>query len=818
MSNSAKILAVNSNPESLEQLTEVLSSAGYTVVTSVNGTQAIQQLQSFVPALVLLDLQMPGLEGFDTCATIKAQPETAHVPVIFIAAALDENIVKGFSVGAADVISKPFREPELLARVKTHLQLSHVNQLYEIERKKTQELSQLNKRLLLTQFSVDNAVDGIVWIDPDSNFFYANTAACKMLEYSFEELIQLSVPDVDIHFSPQRWQTYWQDIKQHKSCTLESQHRTKHGHVYTVEVTANYLSFADQECNVIVFRDISDRKHIEAELQLSQARTRATFEQAAVGFGEVDMVTQKFTKVNTLFCEMTGYTREELFKLTFSELTHPDDRLSSRQNIQKLYKGEIDSFTLEKRYIRKNGTWFWAETTAYLVKLKGDHAVYSLGIVQDITKRKATEKRLSLAQFAIDHTATSTFWLNADGCFISVNKAACDSLGYSHDELTSMAVWDIDPTVSREGWLAHWQSLQQTPHQQLESVHQAKNGRRFPVEVVDTFLEFEGEHYSFARATDISARKAAEAKINQQNQKLEDALVQIQKAQLQLVQQEKMSALGNLVTGIAHEINNPIGFIGGNVSELKYCLDELTEHLMLYRQQAAPDKIAAHAKDIDLDYLLDDLPKMLTSMETGCELIRNISVSLRSFARADKEDRMAFNLHEGLDSALLILKHRLKANQQRPAIQVHKHYGNLPELVCFPGQLNQVFMNLLANAIDALDEKNQRADTLFLEANPNQIIITTEFEKNVDHNNVVIHISDNGTGIADAIKPQIFDHLYTTKPVGKGTGLGLAIVQQIIVETHGGQIMVNSVPDQGTEFVISLPVAQSKRRMSEARG
>ncbi|MEM7796566.1 MAG: PAS domain S-box protein, partial [Cyanobacteria bacterium P01_C01_bin.118] len=182
-----------------------------------------------------------------------------------------------------------------------------------------------------------------------------------------------------------------------------------------------------------------------------------------------------------------------------------------------------------------------------------------------MTEFKATHSALSLTQFAIDHMATSTFWFNRDGYIIYVNKAACDSLGYSSKELTRMAVWDIDPSSSQEAWSTHWQSLNKVPHQQGETVHQTKDGRQLPVEVVATFLEFEAEQYCFVQATDISDRKATEAKINQQNKELEKALGQIQAAQIQLVQQEKMSALGNLVAGVAHEINNPMGFVKGNL-------------------------------------------------------------------------------------------------------------------------------------------------------------------------------------------------------------------------------------------------------------
>ncbi|MEG3988362.1 AAA family ATPase [Microcoleus sp. S28C3] len=301
---------------------------------------------------------------------------------------------------------------------------------------------------------------------------------------------------------------------------------------------------------------------------------------------------------------------------------------------------------------------------------------------------------------------------------------------------------------------------------------------------------------------DISDRKRAEAGIIQKSQELEQALHDLQQTQLQMIQSEKMSALGNLVAGVAHEINNPIGFISGNLYEAKSTVQDLTEHLDLYRSQASAANIGDHAVEIDLDYIIEDLPKMMDSMQLGCDRIKGISTSLRTFSRADKDYKVAFNIHEGIDSTILILKYRLKASDERPAIEVVTDYGNIPAIECFPGQLNQVFINILANAIDALDESNTGRSFAQIKANPNRITIQTSL---VD-NRVKIIIADNGWGMNESVKQKIFDHLFTTKAVGKGTGLGLAIARQIVVEKHGGTIEVNSVLGEGTEFTILLPV------------
>ncbi|MGD1852558.1 MAG: sensor histidine kinase [Cyanophyceae cyanobacterium] len=304
--------------------------------------------------------------------------------------------------------------------------------------------------------------------------------------------------------------------------------------------------------------------------------------------------------------------------------------------------------------------------------------------------------------------------------------------------------------------------------------------------------------YSFAHNTSSDKGFDEVGYMIDAHQRLANSL---QESRLQLVQSEKMSALGGLVAGVAHEINNPVGCIVGNVEASQVYVDDLLELLECYDKQFPEPGPAIEERldDVDLDYIRKDFPTLLRAMRDSGDRITAISRSLRTFSRADTATKQKFDIHEGIDSTVLILRHRLKANNQRPAIKVIKDYGDIPELACFPGQLNQVFMNVLANAIDAFDEVSQ--DRSFAE-NPYQITIHTS----ADDSQVSINIADNGSGIPDDIKGKIFDQLFTTKAAEKGTGLGLAIARRIITETHGGILEVDSKVGQGTQFQIVLPI------------
>ncbi|WP_416671009.1 sensor histidine kinase [Egbenema bharatensis] len=304
--------------------------------------------------------------------------------------------------------------------------------------------------------------------------------------------------------------------------------------------------------------------------------------------------------------------------------------------------------------------------------------------------------------------------------------------------------------------------------------------------------------------------RESEARERQKSNQLEATVQELRKAQTQLVQSEKMSSLGQLVAGVAHEINNPVNFIHGNLHHANHYIEDLLDLLRLYQQCTPPiPTIQDKEEEIDLDFLQSDLPKLLASMKVGADRIREIVQSLRSFSRLDEAEVKDVDIHEGLDSTLMILHNRLKAKSDHPPIQIIKDYAQLPKIECYAGQLNQVFMNILSNAIDALDEQNMQRSKQDIAAQPSQITIQT---RPIQDDRIAIHIIDNGPGMPAPVQQRLFDPFFTTKPVGKGTGMGMSISYQIVTDRHQGSLHCISAIGQGTEFVIEIPVQQTNSR------
>lgn len=513
------------------------------------------------------------------------------------------------------------------------------------------------------------------------------------------------------------------------------------------------------------------------------------------------------------------------------EIIHPQDTLKMLSQLwtQSIESGQgIYSVHCCITATGRRLTCEWYNTP--LLGSTGEH-LGVLSQIVDTTDRQRLENAIHHShQFlnkVINGSNEPIFVKDATGRWILVNNAACDFFGSTRADLLDHCDDDILPS-DLVADSRHWdrvvidKGVSDIEHEvEIAWVCPKTSIQKNILVKRSCFSDHTNTLFLVTTICDITTLKIAEQQLQRHNETLEEhvqkrtselkertraleaSVRQLQNAQLKLIQSEKMSSLGQLVAGVAHEINNPTNFIAGNLRHALQYIQDLLDLVDLYGQcyPEPQEQITEKKADIDLDFLVQDLTKLLKSMSLGTERIQEIVRSLRIFSRMDEAEVKDVNIHEGIDSTLLILQHRLKASSSRPAIEVHCHYGDIPNIECYAGQLNQVFMNLISNAIDALEEALGAGQII----SP-VIDITTEI---LEKEYLSIRISDNGSGIDVNLQNHLFDPFFTTKPVGKGTGMGLSISYQIITERHKGNIWFASNRGAGTEFVIQIPMKQA---------
>lgn len=516
--------------------------------------------------------------------------------------------------------------------------------------------------------------------------------------------------------------------------------------------------------------------------------------------------------VNDKFCEISKYRQEELIgqnhRIVNSGYHPPEFFQEFWQTIKagKVWQGEIKNKA-------KDGSYYWVYTTV-VPFLKGRGKPYQyLSIRFEITDRKEVEEALRESEIKNRSLITAIpdlmFRLNADGIFLDYFPAKDEENPPPSSDFIGKTIEEVF-TMDLAYWTNHYlkKTLETREPQTGEYVLQIE-GNWCHCEA--RYVPCGGDEV-LAIVRDITNRKQMEAALRlaeiQEREKalqFEKTLRELQYTQTQLIQAEKMSGLGQMIAGIAHEINNPINFIYGNLHHTNEYVLRLLQILQLYAKhnpEPAPE-ILEFLEEYDIEFLMEDLPEILKSMKLGTDRIRKLVVSMRNFSRLDESDKKEVDLHCGIDSTLLILQSKLKGDGERPLITAIKKYGQLPLVECYASQLNQVFMNVLANAIDALEEQKK----------PGVILIETEWKKAKDETTadaVLISISDNGPGMSESTIKRLFDPFFTTKPVGKGTGLGMSIAHQIVVEKHKGQFQCISDIGEGTTFEILIPVKAVK--------
>ncbi|MBW4659688.1 MAG: PAS domain-containing protein [Drouetiella hepatica Uher 2000/2452] len=573
--------------------------------------------------------------------------------------------------------------------------------------------------------------------------------------------------------------------------------------------------------------DITDRKQVEDELRNSQQLLQLVMDTIPQLIAWKDR-NSFYVGCNKNMAKVSGVeTPQNIVGKTDYDLAHA---LGWEKNIADFYRdcdAQVMDSGVPRRHVvepqlQADGKSVWLDTSKLPLYDAEGEVVGVLLMFEDITERMKIEQDLRLYKRAVECSGDAIGIADASGTHIYHNPAFSKLLDCETPDQLRQAggIPNIfaDPSVAEMVVQATMKEQQWVGEVEVRSL----SGRSLPAllranVIVDEAGQLIG---TVGSMMDISDRKQAEMQLRQQAHDLETTLRKLQNTQTHLIQSEKMSALGQLVAGVAHEINNPVGFISGNLSHAIEYTQDLLNLVHLY-QIHYPNPVAEIQDEIaaiELPFLVEDLPKLVGSMRVGADRIQGIVASLRTFSRMDESDMKSVNIHDGIDSTLMILQSRLKPSPTRPAIEIIKTYGTLPMVECYAGQLNQVFMNLLTNAIDALEEMMVNREAISRQACPDQdlegfiptIHIQTELIQTElpDSPKICIRIADNGMGMTEKVCNRLFDPFFTTKPVGKGTGMGLSISYQIVTERHGGTLQCVSTPGQGAEFKIEIPARQ----------
>ena len=660
-----------------------------------------------------------------------------------------------------------------------------------------------------------------------------NPAAEKIFGYSQCEAMGLHAADIVEANSSKRQinQSFAKFLQQKQVIPITSENCTKDGKIITCKWYHTPLT--DLHGKIIGLLSIVENITVPPEMELAHSSTQADYKKLVANLPgmiyqfqlEADG-TASFVSVFSGCQEIYGIEPEaaQQNRKLFTDTVHPSDRQSFLESIA-ISAQTLQTWNWEGRILSNFGQWKWVQGISRPEVQQTGKILWN-GLLIDISNRKTVEAQA---------TAENTFQPQSEAMFRSLVENANDAiyslsldgiLTYLSPNFTEMFGYDVSEFLGKSftplihpddvaACVAFFNKISELGKKQagLEVRVKRKDGSYcWILSNTSPVKDADGKVVSFQGITrDITVRKTTEealqrsqTQLQQQTCELEQTLQEYQRIQSQLIQSEKMSSIGQLVAGVAHEINNPVNFIYGNLAHANDYTHDLLNFLRLY-QQHYPDpavEIQDEAEAIDLGFLMIDLPNLLSSMKVGADRIRKIVASLRTFSRFDEADLKVTDIHEGIDSTLMILDYRLKAKPNRPNITIIKEYGDLPLIECYAGQLNQVFMNILANAIDALEESYE------LQSSDDSTLIIRIYTEQTNSEQITIRIADNGTGIPEEVLNRLFDPFYTTKPVGKGTGMGLSISYQIITEHHGGSLKCISSPGQGAEFVIEIPIRQ----------